>query len=300
MTQIPAGWYPDPDPEQTTEGAQRYWDGRQWTEHVHVPAPPQPPAGGYPGQGGWGQPGPQGQQDWQGQQGLAGEGQAQPGPYGGGAGQPMAYPSYGAAPSGPSGQLGSMPGADLAAAGGRDFTPDGQRLAGWWRRFAALLLDSVLTSIVVVIVALPWVRDIAAAYVDLLREATTAAESGAPLPDQGQFIVDLTGPLFVVTLIGLIVNFVYHVGFLKWRAATPGKMVLGMKVRLRETPGPLSWGTVLKRWIGQNWYVAVSAVPLLGAIASLWPLLDGLWPLWDGKRQALHDKVAATNVVRTR
>lgn len=29
----PAGWYPSP------EGGQRYWDGRQWTEHY---APPQP------------------------------------------------------------------------------------------------------------------------------------------------------------------------------------------------------------------------------------------------------------------
>jgi uncharacterized RDD family membrane protein YckC len=29
-------------------------------------------------------------------------------------------------------------------------------------------------------------------------------------------------------------------------------------------------------------------------------LLDYLWPLWDDKKQALHDKVAKTNVVRTR
>jgi uncharacterized RDD family membrane protein YckC len=26
-------------------------------------------------------------------------------------------------------------------------------------------------------------------------------------------------------------------------------------------------------------------------------LLNDLWPLWDDKKQALHDKVAATNVV---
>jgi len=27
------------------------------------------------------------------------------------------------------------------------------------------------------------------------------------------------------------------------------------------------------------------------------PLIDGVWPLWDSKRQALHDKIADTNVV---
>jgi hypothetical protein len=33
MTQIPAGWYPDPAP-QTLPGRLRYWDGAAWTEHV--------------------------------------------------------------------------------------------------------------------------------------------------------------------------------------------------------------------------------------------------------------------------
>jgi uncharacterized RDD family membrane protein YckC len=47
--------------------------------------------------------------------------------------------------------------------------------------------------------------------------------------------------------------------------------------------------------------VVVKAL-LIGTIAAsvtlglAW-LLDGLWPLWDDKRQALHDKVASTQVV---
>jgi hypothetical protein len=44
----------------------------------------------------------------------------------------------------------------------------------------------------------------------------------------------------------------------------------------------------------------VSLVPLVGLLGSVYSLLDDLWPLWDGRRQALHDKVARTNVVRTR
>jgi uncharacterized RDD family membrane protein YckC len=41
-------------------------------------------------------------------------------------------------------------------------------------------------------------------------------------------------------------------------------------------------------------------VPLVGLLSSLFSLFDVLWPLWDGNKQALHDKVAKTNVVRSR
>ncbi|HET6654458.1 MAG TPA: RDD family protein [Nocardioides sp.] len=259
MTQIPAGWYPDPDPQAPEPKGQRYWDGRQWTEHV------QPPVG---------QP----------QMGQAPLGQA-----------PQGQPGYGSAPA-------YAPMSPYADAGRPAVatTPDGQELAGWWLRVAAYLIDAVIVGVISAVIAFPWMRDVFDAYGDFISQALDAAESGGAAPDQSELMAEITGPLAVVSLIGLVVSLVYHAGFLRWKAATPGKLALGMRVRLRETPGQMSWGTILKRWGSQFWYAIVATVPVIGGIAGLWPLVDGLWPLWDSKKQALHDKVAATNVVRQR
>jgi uncharacterized RDD family membrane protein YckC len=250
MTQIPAGWYPDPDPDVTPEArGQRYWDGAQWTQHVA-------PAGGAA-------------------QGAQYGGTGSPTPY-----APMA--PYAGAPSA------------IAT------TPDGVPLAGWWHRVGAYVIDLLVLTPLVFLAAWPWMADILSAYTDLVDEAIRASETGGELPNQNDLVGEIMLPLLMVTLVGLAVNFVYNVSFLKWKAATPGKLAVGLRVRLRETPGPLSWGTVLMRWLGQNWYAAASAVPILGSLLSLYPAINLLWPLWDPKKQALHDKVAKTNVIRVR
>jgi uncharacterized RDD family membrane protein YckC len=241
MTQIPAGWYPDPAGEQQPGAdGQRYWDGRQWTEHVH-PVAPSPYAGQY--------------------------------------GAP-----YAGAPYGPVERT----------------TPDGQPLAGWWIRVGAYLLDGLIMAPISVLLGWPFVSRLWSAYVDFFDATMRAADRGAPAPSQTEILGDVLGPMIGIVAVSLVVNFVYNVGFLKWKQATPGKLIVGLRVRLRERPGPMSWGTVLLRWIGQNWNAVFSFVPLVGSIAGLYPLIDDLWPLWDDKNQALHDKVAKTNVVRHR
>lgn len=279
MTQIPPGWYPDPDPAQPEPRGQRYWNGQSWTAHVQ-PAPGQP---------GHGQAPPQPGAPVQAPYGEAAPGQ--PGP----AQQPYAAasePAGGYAPMAPYGG-----GVQIA----RATTPDGQELAGWWLRVAAYLLDGLIVGGLTVLVAFPWMTRIGDAYGSFISQAMDAAESGsAQVPDQAALMSEIAGPLLVVSLIGLVISFAYHAGFLRWKAATPGKLALGLRIRLRETPGPLAWGTIVKRWLGQFGYAILSIVPILGSIVSLYPLIDGLWPLWDSRKQALHDKIAATNVVRLR
>ena len=260
MTDIPAGWYPDPAP--AAPGAapqQRYWDGERWTDHVQQAAPQQ--AGPPPYAGTYGQP-HQPQQP--------GQQPGQPTPYG------QQQAAYGRAVK---------------------TTPDGERLAGWWHRGGAYVLDWLAVALVSVVIAYPFVSKVFTAYVDFVDQAMRAAENGTAAPNQGDLLSQIYGPLTAYAAISLVVQFVYQVGFLKAFAATPGKLAVGLRVRLRERPGPLSWGTVLKRWVGEFGPGLLGLLPVLGTAGSLYRLIDLLWPLWDDRNQALHDKLARTNVV---
>jgi uncharacterized RDD family membrane protein YckC len=179
-------------------------------------------------------------------------------------------------------------------------TPDGQPLAGWWRRFAALVLDGLIQLPLAIAVGWPFVSQVVDAYSGYVRDALDAGAAGSAPPSSADVMSSVMGPMLGYTVVAALVSLVYNAGFLKALQATPGKLALGMRVRLRERPGPMSWGTVLLRWLSQDGATVLGIVPFVGTVAALYPLVDGLWPLWDDKRQALHDKAAKTNVVRAR
>ena len=86
--------------------------------------------------------------------------------------------------------------------------------------------------------------------------------------------------------------------------------MLSMRVRLREQTGTLPWSSIVARMVvqfGVSWTPFVLAyllgsgtLLLLSMLVSVLWLIDPLWATWDTKRQALHDKLAQTNVVKTR
>jgi uncharacterized RDD family membrane protein YckC len=180
-------------------------------------------------------------------------------------------------------------------------TPDGVPLAGWWHRVGAYVLDSLIQLPILLLVTFPWVREVFDVYRDYLDTVTDDAAAGrTSTVSTWELSEQVAGPMWKIALVGLGLSFVYHVGFLMWRQATPGKLMTGLRVRLRETPGPMSLGTVVVRWLGQFGVGVLGLVPVVGTLTSLYNLLDALWPLWDGNKQAIHDKLAKTNVVRVR
>ena len=184
----------------------------------------------------------------------------------------------------------------------RATTPDGEPLSGWWRRVCAQLLDGLILLPVLVLVTVPFWGEIGDAFRSYWDDVQDSWDSGSSSTPSGMELQrDLLGTLVAISLISAVVSLVYNVGFLMWKQATPGKLLLGLRVRLRERPGPMPLGTILVRWLTQfaPSYL-LGQVPFVGYLTSTYVLLDSAWPLWDDKRQAIHDKAAKTNVVKVR
>ncbi len=96
------------------------------------------------------------------------------------------------------------------------------------------------------------------------------------------------------------------------KGQTPGKRLMGIRV-VKRNGDPVGWWRmfareVLIKWfliaflagigLGMAWFLFAA---FLGGITfGLAIAVDYLWPLWDRRRQALHDKIMGTAVVRAR
>jgi uncharacterized RDD family membrane protein YckC len=148
----------------------------------------------------------------------------------------------------------------------------------------------------VVVAAWSQLRVVADAFRTYLDQVVVAAQAGATTAPPTDVV---TGPGIVaaantVSFVTIAVSAVYTILFLRFLGATPGKLLLGVRVRDVERPGLPGWGQAVLRWVSRE---LVVNVPVAGQ--AYW-VLDSLWPLWDTRRQALHDKPGRTVVVRAR
>ena len=104
----------------------------------------------------------------------------------------------------------------------------------------------------------------------------------------------------VPRLLALGLPFVYN-GLLDGgpRGQTIGKRVMRIRVVSADTGELIG---IERGFLRALLPLAVGVAGLLGSstftLALLVNLLDDLWPLWDPQRQALHDKVAGSIVVK--
>lgn len=276
MSETPAGpgWYQDPDDADQL----RYFDGVVWSTHTT----PRVSASAERSTIGRAVPTPGSAER------ATGTGHDARGPWGGrdtGAGGPQ------------SGHAGPPSGAGWSPYAARaDVLPDGAVLAEWWRRLLARLLDWLITSVIGVLVAIPWLGDAARILNDYLSRAAASASGGAQ-PDVGTFSTEFAAALVPISLVSLVVSLVYEVGFLTWKSATPGKMALGTVVRRVGHGEPIDLATAVRRQAISIAASAIAFVPFVGILSTVLNVVDPAWLLWDPKRQTLHDKVADTVVV---
>lgn len=266
MTSSNAGWYPDPqDPR-----LMRWWDGSGWTQDVYERTEP---LGG-----------PLDQRTPYGT-GLSPAAAAEPrvsaDPYLPGNGGQGAERGWAQTSAPPTSTLAGRP---------VPSTPDGVRLASWGMRALARLIDAVVVTVLSLALTFPAVADVVRRAWDEAERAAVAGESATPLFLDPTMLEHLA----VVTFVQLLVGLVYEVAFLLWRAATPGKLALGLRVRRWDAGQRLTPTVVVRRWLA---YQGAQAVPYVG---TPYVIVDLLWPVRDPRRQALHDKFARTCVVSAR
>ena len=168
-------------------------------------------------------------------------------------------------------------------------------MAGWWHRALSAAIDSTLLFVVATVLLSPIYLTISERMQPVIDQMFTEALNGeAMTPLRPEELMSQQQQLIIlIVTVGLAM--VYHVGLLRWRGQTLGKIITGLRVvpvedhELRGLP----WRVAIMRSI--MWVVP-------GQHTCLWPvrIIDVLLPLRSPSRQSLHDRVAATQVIRSR
>ena len=137
---------------------------------------------------------------------------------------------------------------------------DSYNYAGFWIRTGAWIIDSIL----ILLITMPLIYAIYGGSYFYYEEMILG------VPD---FLISYVFP-FVATIL-----------FWIYKSATPGKMVVKLKVVDAKTGNPPSVQQSIIRYIGYF----ISTLPLF---------LGFIWVAWDRKKQGWHDKMAGTVVIR--
>lgn len=149
------------------------------------------------------------------------------------------------------------------------------RYAGFWERFAAVFIDGILLGVV-------------SNVVTFITLGTTSFSDPEPVDPFGEPMAQMSamlGQLLPSMLIGVVINWLYY-AFMESSAnqGTLGKMALNIKVT--DLNGErISFGRATGRFFAKY-------------LSSLTLLIGYIMAAFTERRQALHDMVASTLVVK--
>lgn len=144
--------------------------------------------------------------------------------------------------------------------------------AGFWRRFLATFIDGIIVTVVQLPIKIPL----------MFLQTASLSESGAGL---GAYLASTFGGMVA----GLITMFFYYGWFYSKKGATPGKMLLDLRVLRDDTGTHLSyWRTFGREFVGK----AILGFATLG--------VGYLLAAFREDKKALHDLAFGSRVVRIR
>jgi uncharacterized RDD family membrane protein YckC len=204
----------------------------------------------------------------------------QPGPSGWSPPAPPGYgppPAYVPPPQYGYGQYGYGYGAPAA----------GPPFADFWSRVGAYFLDALFGFLLLI----PGIAAaIALLFVGPRETYTGEDEFGDPTSFDFATVPFIAGAV-AVGLAWLIFTYCYQYGHLQGRKGqTWGKKILGIKVVDKHTGRPIGFWRGMGRWFLPQVFSQFTC--------GIFGLLDILWPLWDAKKQALHDKLMNSYVIK--
>ncbi len=153
-----------------------------------------------------------------------------------------------------------------------------RHFGGFWIRLVARVIDWVLIGVVMCVIFVPVVLitgGVGAVSRDL-------AYGNRATPDSLQAI----GVMWILGSIclAIVIPALYEIYFVSQRAATPGKLALGLKI-IRADGGPITIGLATGRFFAR---ILTSLIPL-----EIGYIIAG----FDSQKRALHDYICSTRVV---
>jgi len=152
------------------------------------------------------------------------------------------------------------------------------RFGGFWMRFVAYLIDSIIVGIPMGIIAMLLMGGSMFALTRLGPNPEPEEAMAAMLP--------MFGAMAAMGLAGTVLYCSYEAFFLVKYGATPGKMAMGLKV-IR----PDGSGIQVGRAIGRHFSKVLS-----GMILYIGYIMIG----FDSEKRGLHDMICDTRVIKTR
>jgi uncharacterized RDD family membrane protein YckC len=148
--------------------------------------------------------------------------------------------------------------------------PAAMTYGGFWIRFGAKLIDGIVLGVV----------NFALSFVIGLAAAPGYAASGP----QNVASAGSVAVVVATTVLQIALAVAYATFFIGRYAATPGKMVCGLKV-VTADGGRVSYGRALGRYFAE---ILSSLILSIGYIMAA----------FDGEKRTLHDRVCNTRVIR--
>ncbi len=154
----------------------------------------------------------------------------------------------------------------------------GLRLAPWWKRLVALIIDNLILGLGVFFVVL--IIGIAA--------NGSGSQNGNSGSSSSHGAALLAGLLIIWVLVSIPVGLYFAIMNGSRRGQTVGKMALSIAVRDARTGARVGFWRAFGRFMITVVFTILLYIPYL---------IDSLAPLWDKRNQSWHDKVAHTVVV---